>query len=167
VAVSFRNRPKSKKQNKMNKFKRAIATTFLALAAVFAGNATAQELKDGSKVTFTNEETGHKFNGGSAMTLVAQGKHKSGDGIYFITQLSPSGKTEYMIAENKEGVQIAWSAVQSSEATKWILHDNGGGWSIIHAASGENAVVRAKDATLDTLARNQGAKNQKWVIKVQ
>lgn len=148
--------------------KKAIAVTFLALAAVFAGNATAQELKDGSKVTFTNEETGHKFNGGSALTLVAQGKDKSGDGIYLITQLSPSGETEYMTAVggNKEGAQIGFSAAKSAEATKWILHDNGGGWSIIHAASGENAVIRAQDATSATLARNQGGKSQKWVIKV-
>jgi hypothetical protein len=148
----------------MKTIKRAIATTFLALAAVFAGNATAQELKDGSKVTITNEGTGYKMDGGTAFTLIAQGKDKSGDAIYYISKKEKDG-TEYLLADNKEGAKTGWDTKEKKEPTKWILHDNGGGWSIIHAASGENTVSHVEGQPV--LERNQGAKHQKWVIKVQ
>ena len=72
-----------------------------------------------------------------------------------------------MLADNKEGAQVVFAVEKPEEATKWILFDNGGGWSIIHAASGEYALIRTEDAETTTLSINMGAKVQKWVIKLQ
>jgi hypothetical protein len=113
-----------KTKNKMNKFKRAIVTAFLALAAVFAGNAKAEDLKEGVRYKFTL----------SGATLYAKLSELK-DGV--ATVEIDAG--QYLTAaSSEEGAAVKGGP--KAKANKWKLIDNGGVWNFVHAENGANAL---------------------------
>jgi len=132
--------------------KKMLATALLSLSVIASGTAIAGEFADNASVNIP---------GLGNYTLLKQGSSASGDGIYV---LQHSSKKYLTAASGNEGEKVTFGTDQ----TKWILHENSTGWSIMAAANGANTVARVDDGKGGkqwVLQRNQGAPNQVWAIK--
>lgn len=121
-----------------------------AIAVMFAGTATAAEsFKDGVTAV-TIQHPSHPDP--TVHLLVKRGLDKNGDGIFTI-QKSRNEK----VSLNYSNGKVGWGA-----PTKWILHKNSSGWSIILESNGALALSIANNDLV--LQRNQGAAHQVWQI---
>lgn len=139
---------------------RTVATAILGLTVMFAASATAAEkFADGAKVKIAKFNTRNQE--AVPFIMKKQGEDKNGDGIYYLQQ--DDGDGTYLYASS---TKVGTAVNYSKSPTKWILHKNSGGWSIMHAEDGANTVSLNKDGERE-LQRNQGAKNQVWQIEEQ
>lgn len=126
--------------------KKVLAAALFSITAIASGAAMAGEFADNAAVNIP---------GLGNYTLLKQGADAKGDGIYV---LKHSSNQYLMAASGNEGEKVKFGPDQ----TKWILHENSTGWSIIAAANGANTVSKAGSGWV--LQRNQGAPNQVWAI---
>lgn len=123
--------------------KKMLSVALFSIATLASGIAIAQTLPERNNVIIPG--IGHA-------TLVQDGMDPQG-GIYRITH----SNGQYLGASSgNEGEKVGWGSTQ----TKWVLHKNSTGWSIMSNENKANAVSKV-DGGL-ALQRNQGAANQVW-----
>lgn len=130
-----------------------VLTRSVAPAAPIAK--TAEQFADGSKVAIKAIGPQEGF------TLIKQGQDKNGDGIYLIQSVHGP----YLTAFKAEAGQMVGytNGADRAKASKWILHKNSSGWSIIAANNGSLTVTKANNGI--QLQFNRGAKDQVWAIE--
>ena len=139
-----------------------IAAGLFAFTLMFAGSAKAETLSSGLYRVHEAVVPGELT---IIMAIVeVKGADGQGDSICTIERAAPNGKAsgEYLFAESSNaGTAVNWSKTNSP--TKWILHKNSTGWSVIHSENGANTVAATeKNGRYFELQRNQGQKHQLW-----
>jgi hypothetical protein len=140
------------------------AFAFLALASLFAmfqGSATAEELECGKKISFTNM--------GARIVVVFEREDDMKEGVYYVKLVEggsqgfrEDGNWGYLTAESSaEGATVITNG--ESAETKWVMVENRSGWSFLHADNGANGLTHFPGEL--KLGRNQGTKDQLWVIE--
>lgn len=135
--------------------KKSLFAGLFAFSFVMSGGALAAEFADGAKVTIKGIGRMEQF------TLIKQGEDKSGDGIYLVQSAAGPFLT---VMKPDAGQMVGYTnGPDRAKASKWILHKNSSGWSIIAAGNGANTVARVAPGKL-ALQRNQGSAAQVWAI---
>lgn len=138
---------------------------FAAMFAMFAESAVAvEQFQDGAKIKISKFHEGETD---ATFVLTKTGDDEQGDGIYYLTCADDvvSDKGYFMKFDNaEEGGKLLFTNSEE-ERQKWVLHDNGSGWSIIPRKNGALAISLKDDGKNKEFQRNQGAKHQKWEIE--
>ncbi len=128
------------------------------VSMIVSGSAIAADFADGANVTISGLSSRT-----SGYTLFLQGENANGDGIYLIE----SSAGPYLAGAAKEGGMVGWtSGADRGSASKWVLHHNSDGWSIMAADNEALAVSQSSNSSSGLeLQRNQGRANQKYQIQ--
>ncbi|MET4898349.1 hypothetical protein RN629_14525 [Sphingomonadaceae bacterium jetA1] len=134
----------------MSKF---IFGALVAVGVAVSGVAAAAEFENNAKVEIKDFPGGGK----PIYTLIKQGEDANKDGIYLLKTQSNNFLT---VQKPDVGAPVGWTQTGDPKAkpSKWILHKNSTGWSIIAAGNGANTVTKVGGKLV--LQRNQGTPTQ-------
>lgn len=137
---------------------------FAAMFAMFAeSSAAVEQFQDKAKIKISKF---HEGDTDATFVLTKTGDDEQGDGIYYLTCADDvcADKGYFMAFDKAEEGGTLRFVNSEEDRQKWVLHDNGSGWSIIARKNGALAISQKDDGKKE-FQRNQGAKHQKWQIE--